>query len=296
MITTTSQTMVTMKDVIDQHNKAFAQVATIEKICGEENRKVNIYCDLEDNTIYTVGGSYGDIVKQVKHCLNSGDMYDAYMRKIGKMCKKTVDSRYFTDEIYYSERPRVYDYPVLELLLRRITANKYWSRGTGKTEDALMKSKYQHPHITIYSEDTVSSEEIPIISGITQRVHQSTVEMSKISLNGELIHRAIITRDGSPNNKESVVYNTTNNTIFVVGGRNNRIVRHITKLSNPIAAENEYISQIERLCAVKNVPWYYFSNTKNARAISTDDCIELKNLIQKILPHESTDNTSLKEE
>lgn len=296
MINTTSQTMVTMKDIVDQHNKAFAQVAIIEKICGEENRKVSIYCDLEDNTIYTVGGSSEDIVKQVKHCLNSGDMYDAYMRKIGKMCKKTINSRYFTDEIYYSERPRIYDYPILESLLRRITANKYWSRGAGKTEDALMKSNHQHPHITIYPEATVSSEEISIINGITYRENQSTVEMNKISLNGKIIHRAIITRDGNPNNKEAIVYNTANNTVVGIGGRNNHIIRHVTKLSDPIAAENEYISQIERLCAVKNVPWYYFSNTKNARAISTDDCIELKNFIQKILPPESTDNTSLKEE
>ena len=60
---------------------------------------VIILCDTVSNVCYTYGGTNLNIVKNIHISQNNSELYDAFMRKIGKMCKKKIDSKghYFSD-------------------------------------------------------------------------------------------------------------------------------------------------------------------------------------------------------
>ena len=61
--------------------------------------KVVLYCDLVSNVCYTFGGKNLSICKNIKVCEYNVDLYNTFMRKIGKMCKKKEDDsgHYFSD-------------------------------------------------------------------------------------------------------------------------------------------------------------------------------------------------------
>lgn len=60
---------------------------------------VLLLADLKKNIIYTLGGESYSICKNKKQCKDNAELYDAFMRKIGKMCKKVVDNEghYFSN-------------------------------------------------------------------------------------------------------------------------------------------------------------------------------------------------------
>lgn len=61
--------------------------------------RVIILCDTTTNVCYTYGGSDLNIVKNIHVSRNNSELYDVFMRKIGKMCKKKIDNKghYFSD-------------------------------------------------------------------------------------------------------------------------------------------------------------------------------------------------------
>lgn len=60
---------------------------------------VVLLCDLKSNVCYTFGGKKLNICKNIKRAENQEDLYDIFMRKIGKMCKKDIDENghYFSN-------------------------------------------------------------------------------------------------------------------------------------------------------------------------------------------------------
>lgn len=60
---------------------------------------VMLVCDLKYNICYTFGGTNLSICKNIKSTHSQSELYDAFVRKIGKMCKKPVDpdGHYFSN-------------------------------------------------------------------------------------------------------------------------------------------------------------------------------------------------------
>ena len=69
----------------------------------KSNFSVVLLCDVKNNVCYTIGGSKLSICKNVKTVISNSELYDVFMRKIGKMCKKSIDcnGHYFSDKDGY---------------------------------------------------------------------------------------------------------------------------------------------------------------------------------------------------
>lgn len=69
--------------------------ALIEKGCYS----ALLICDVKNNVCYTFGGSDLRICKNIKVTDSQNGLYESFMHKIGKLCKKPVDplGHYFSD-------------------------------------------------------------------------------------------------------------------------------------------------------------------------------------------------------
>lgn len=68
-------------------------------VVSKEQYHVILLCDLKNHICYTFGGANLSTCKNMKKVSNNNELYDVFMRKIGKMCKKDIDhnGHYFSD-------------------------------------------------------------------------------------------------------------------------------------------------------------------------------------------------------
>lgn len=64
---------------------------------------VLLLCDIKRNVLITFGGKNLSICKNIKVVSNQKELYESFMHKIGKMCKKPIDTNghYFSDKDRY---------------------------------------------------------------------------------------------------------------------------------------------------------------------------------------------------